>query len=165
GTTKGVVTDFDGYFSIAVPDTESVLIFSYIGMETKEVIVGNRTNIDVVMDPSAQKIDEVVVTALGMKREKRALGYSVGEVDSEKINLVPQENALGGLSSRVSGLDIRRSGNDLNASTFVYIRGRTSLAGNDEPLVVVDGSPVGSTNVLGDISAMNIKIGRAHVCT
>lgn len=157
GTTKGVVTDFDGYYSIAVPDTESVLIFSYIGMETKEVVVGNRTNIDVVMDPSAQKIDEVVVTALGMKREKRALGYSVGEVDSEKINLVPQENALGGLSSRVSGLDIRRSGNDLNASTFVYIRGRTSLAGNDEPLVVVDGSPVGSTNVLGDISAMNIK--------
>lgn len=157
GTTKGVVTDFDGYFSIAVPNSQTVLVFSYIGMETKEVVVGNNTNIDVIMDPSAQKIDEVVVTALGMKREKRALGYAVGEVDSEKINLVPQENALGGLSSRVSGLDIRRSGNDLNAETYVYIRGRTSLSGNDEPLVVVDGSPLGSTAVLGNISAMNIQ--------
>ena len=80
GTTKGVVTDFDGYFSIAVPNSQTVLVFSYIGMETKEVVVGNNTNLDVVMNPSAQKMDEVVVTALGMKREKRALGYSVGEV-------------------------------------------------------------------------------------
>ncbi len=157
GTNKGIVSDFDGNFSIEVPNTMAVLVFSYIGMETKEIVVGNQTVLNVALVPSAQKMDEVVVTALGMKREKRALGYSVGEVDSEKINLVPQENALAGLSSRVSGLDIRRSGNDLNAETHVYIRGRTSLAGNDEPLVVVDGSPVGSTAVLNDISAVNIQ--------
>ncbi|HDZ06270.1 hypothetical protein LCGC14_0147940 [marine sediment metagenome] len=157
GTTKGVTTDFDGNYSIEVPNSESILEFSYLGMKTKEVLVGNQGNINIVLVQAAAGLDEVVVTALGMKREKRALGYSVGEVNTEKLNLVPQENALGSLSGKVSGLDIRRSGNDLNADTYVYIRGKTSLAGNDQPLVVVDGSPVGDSSVMSDMSAINIE--------
>ena len=157
GTSIGVVTDFDGNFKISVPNTSSTLVISYIGMTTQEVTVGNQTTIDIVLVTSAENIDEVIVTALGMKREKRALGYSVGEINDEVLNVVPQENALSGMSGKVSGLDIRRAGGDLNGETHVYIRGRTSLSGNDEPLVIVDGTPVGNPNVMSDISSVNIK--------
>ncbi|MDO6801970.1 SusC/RagA family TonB-linked outer membrane protein [Wenyingzhuangia sp. 1_MG-2023] len=157
GTNKGVLSNFDGVFTITVPNSQSILVFSYTGMQDKEILVGNKSTLNVVLEPSIENMNEVVVTALGMKREKKALGYAVGEINSEKINLVPQENVLGGLSSKISGLDIRRGGNDLNNETYVYIRGKTSLTGNDQPLVVIDGSPVGDTNVMGDISAMDIE--------
>ncbi|WP_010134510.1 SusC/RagA family TonB-linked outer membrane protein [Ochrovirga pacifica] len=157
GTTKGVMSSMNGTFSIMVPNTTTILVCSYSGMHTKEVQVMGQNPLTIVLEPSIEKMDEVVVTALGMKREKRALGYAVGELGSEKVNLVPQENVLGGLSGKISGLDIRRGGNDLSNDTYVYIRGRNSLTGNDEPLVVIDGSPIGDTQVLGDISAMDIE--------
>ena len=157
GTNKGVLSNFDGDFSILVPNKKSVLIFSFAGMTTQEVPVNNNTYLTVTLETSIEKMDEVVVTALGMKREKKALGYSVGEINSEEVNLVPQENVLGGLSGKISGLDIRRGGNDLNNETYVTIRGKTSLTGNDQPLVVIDGSPIGDTNVMADISSMDIE--------
>ena len=138
-TQIGAVTDFDGYFEIKnVKSGTYQLLITLIGYEVKslsiEVPISGELNLGIInLKPSAESLNEVVITALGMKREKKALGYSVGEVDSEKVNLVPQENVMSSLSSKISGLDIRRSGNDLNAETHVYIRGRTSLTGNDEP--------------------------------
>lgn len=157
GTQVGVTTNIDGSYSLQIPDDAKIIIFSFLGMETQEIAVGDQTSINVMLISSSFGLDDVVVTALGISREKKALGYAVGEVNSEDLNLVPQENVLGGLSSKISGLDIRRGGNDLNGETFVYIRGRTSLTGNDEPLVIIDGVPVGSTSVLSDISSMNIE--------
>ncbi|NIJ45538.1 TonB-linked SusC/RagA family outer membrane protein [Wenyingzhuangia heitensis] len=156
-SSTGVLTNFDGVFNITVPNKQTVLVISHVGMLPQEIVVGNQTNLDITLEASVENMNEVVITALGMKREKKALGYSVGEINTEKINLVPQENVLGGMSAKISGVDIRRGGNDLNNETFVYIRGKTSLTGNDQPLVVIDGSPIGDTNVMGDISAMDIE--------
>ncbi|WP_276166395.1 SusC/RagA family TonB-linked outer membrane protein [Zobellia alginiliquefaciens] len=157
GTTNGTTTDFDGNFIIQVANTNATLEVSYLGYKTQEVVLVNSSDIRVSLKPNAGELDEVVVTALGMKRDKKALGYSVGETDTERLNLVPQENALGGLSGKVSGLDVRRSGNDVFAETYVTIRGKTSLTGNDQPLVVIDGAPVGDASVMGDISSMDIE--------
>lgn len=157
GTQKGTVTNGEGVYDLQVPEEEVVLVFSFVGYVTQEVEAGKRSAVDISMKVDEKALDEVVVTALGLKRKSKSLGYSVGEIDSEKLNLVPQENVLGGLSGKISGLDIRRSGNDLNAETYVYIRGRTSLAGNDGPLIIVDGAPVGGTDVMADISAQNIE--------
>lgn len=157
GTTNGAVTNFEGQFSIAVSDANAILLISFMGYSSQEILINSQSKLNIILKEDAADLEEVVVTALGMKREKKALGYSVGEINDEKLNLVPQENVLGGLSSKISGLDIRRGGNDLNNETYVYIRGKTSLTGNDQPLVVIDGSPVGDTNVMGDISAMDIE--------
>ncbi len=157
GSTNGVVSDFDGKFVIQVNDENAILLVSFIGYETQEIQVAQQSNFDIQLKPASGALDEVVITALGMKREKKALGYAVGEVDSERLNLVPQENVLGGLSGKVSGLTINKAGNDVFAETYVTIRGRTSLTGNDQPLVVIDGAPVGDASVMGDISAMDIE--------
>lgn len=158
GTQRGTITNGEGGYSLQVPDGEVTLVFSFVGYVTQEIQIGDsQTGRDVVLQQDEKALDEVRVTALGLKRKSKSLGYSVGELDSEKLNLVPQENVLGGLSGKISGLDIRRSGNDLNAETHVYIRGRSSLAGNDGPLIIVDGAPVGGTDVMADISAQNIE--------
>lgn len=157
GTTNGTISNFDGNYSLTISNANVVLEVSYLGYKSMEFTVNGSTTLNVRLLPDAGELDEVVVTALGMKREKKALGYSIGEADSERINLVPQENVLGGLSGKISGLDVRRSGNDIFAESFVTIRGRTSLTGNDQPLVVIDGAPVGDASVMGDISAMDIE--------
>lgn len=157
GTNNGVSTNFDGEFSINLSNPNAVLVVSFMGYAEQEISVSNNNELSIVLKELTSGLDEVVITALGMKREKKALGYAVGEVDGEKVNLVPQENVLGGLSGKVSGLDIRRGGNDLHAETYVYIRGKTSLTGNDAPLIVIDGTPVADTGVMTDISAMNIE--------
>lgn len=90
GTVTGVTTNFDGNYSISVPDNASVLVFSYLGMSTQEITVGNRSTIDVAMETSSQELDEVVVTALGISREKKSLGYAVSEVDGDALDNVPQ---------------------------------------------------------------------------
>src|SRR5680860_609740 len=87
GTVTGVTTNFDGNYSISVPDNASVLVFSYLGMSVQEIAVGNRSIIDVTMEASSQELDEVVVTALGISREKKSLGYAVSEVGGDDIDL------------------------------------------------------------------------------
>ncbi|GAA5219932.1 hypothetical protein GCM10025777_05620 [Membranihabitans marinus] len=156
GRDIGTATDFDGNFVLSDVDENDILVFSYIGYQSQEVAIASKSELRVTLLEDSQTLEEVVVTALGMKREKKALGYAVGEITTEEINLVPQENVLSGLSGKIAGLDIRRGGNDLNSEIYVNIRGKTSLTGNDQPLVVIDGSPIGGTNVMGDISAMDI---------
>ena len=111
-----------------------------------------------VMKEEQVGLDEVVVTALGINREKRALGYSLGEVNSDEINKVPQENALNALIGKVTGLKISNTSGDINSDPQVIIRGALSLSGNDAPLIVVDGLTTGNdAGVLSDISTSNIE--------
>ncbi len=155
GTVRGVTTDFDGNYSINVPDEASVLLFSYLGMSTQEITVGNRSTIDVTLDDSSQELDEVVVTALGISREKKSLGYSVSEVDGDAIDNVPQENALNALSGKVSGVAINTTG-AAGSSVSMVIRGSTSLSGDNQPLFVIDGVPVFNTlNNIGGVGSDN----------
>lgn len=157
GTATGVVSDADGKYNITAPDAQSVLIFSFIGMETQEVPVEGKTMLNVTLKAITVAIDDVVVTALGIKREKKALGYSVGEVKSDQMNRVPQKDLLGALAGKMSGVKITNTSNDVNSETYVNIRGITSLAGNNAPLVIVDGVPTGDPKVMKDINPDDIE--------
>lgn len=144
GTTQGTVTDINGRYSLNVPDNQSILVYSFIGMETQEINVNGRTSIDVVMNYSTIGVDEVVVTALGISRQKKTLGYSVSEVEGENLQRVAHENVLNSLSGRVAGVAINSTGGP-GSSVSMVIRGASSLTSDNQPLFVIDGVPVNNT--------------------
>lgn len=142
GTTQGTVTSTDGdYILINIPEN-AMLVFSFVGMRTQEVAVGNHTGIDVRMEQETIGIDEVVVTALGLKREKKALGYSVGEVKGSELIETSQGNLLNALAGKVSGVKINQMDGTPGSTVNMIIRGSTSLNNDNQPLFVVDGIPV-----------------------
>jgi TonB-linked SusC/RagA family outer membrane protein len=158
GTQKGTVSNADGSFSIDVQNGDAVLIFSFVGYLSSEERVGNRTQLQISLQPDEKALDEVVVTALGVQRKSRALGYSVGEVKNEELTRVPQENIVNSLNGRVSGVRVINTSPDLNSDPMVLIRGYTSLSGGNSPLIVVDGLPTGTDiSVMSDLSADNIE--------
>ncbi|GGM97553.1 SusC/RagA family TonB-linked outer membrane protein [Dyadobacter beijingensis] len=145
GTQVGTSSDAEGAFSINVNEsTRPVLVFSYIGHETQEVTVGNESVINVVLAEGAETLNETVVTALGLSREKRSLGYAITEVDGKDISRVAQENVLNSLSGRVPGVTISSTGGT-GSSVSMIIRGATSLSNDNQPLFVVDGVPIANT--------------------
>lgn len=162
GTSSGTVTDMDGNYRIEVDGPEDVLIFSFVGFETKEIIVGSQTVIDVTMAESAQTLDEVVVTALGLSRQERSLGFSVGRVKGEELTRVTQENVLNSLAGKVAGVSISSTGGT-GSSVNMVIRGATSLSSDNQPLFVVDGVPL--INTLNNVTAFgdrnNVDYGNA----
>ena len=151
GTTQGSITDINGEFSIVVPGEESVLRFSFVGMEAQEVTVGNQSVINVTLATLSVGLDEVVVTALGISRETKSLGYSVGEVDGEDLTNVPQENLMNSLAGRVSGVVINSTAG-AGSSVSMVIRGASSLTSDNQPLFVVDGIPM--NNTLNNVTEM-----------
>ena len=142
GTTNGVITDFDGKFQLAVNSKDAVLQFSFIGFESLEVPVSGKTKFEIVLKENLKELDEVVVTALGMKREKKTLGYSMQEVNTEDFSEVRSENIANMLQGKVAGVYISQSSSGTGGSTRVVMRGLNSLSGNNQPLWVVDGVPV-----------------------
>lgn len=144
-TTRGVQTDFDGNYSIEAEEGE-ILVFSYIGMKTVEYTVQDNDNIDVVLQPDAAQLEEVVVTALGISREKRSLGYAVQEVTGEEVSTAKDQSFISSLSGRVSGLQIKKS-NSLGGSVNAVLRGSNSFTGNNQALFVVDGVPISNSNL------------------
>ncbi len=145
GTTIGAVTDFEGNYSITVPDASATLMFSFVGMTTQEIVVEGKTVIDVALESTSMELDEVVVTALGVSREKKSLGYSVQEVDGDAVSGTAQSNFASSLSGKVSGVQIKAP-NTMGGSSNVLIRGSTSITGNNQPLYVIDGVPVDNSN-------------------
>lgn len=147
GTTKGTVTDIEGNYRISVPNDANVLAFSFIGLVQQEIEINGRSVIDVVMESDAQQLSEVVVTAIGIEREKKALGYSVASVDNEKIAQVSEPDPLRAVQGKLPGVNITGGGGAPGQSTKINIRGISSLTGNTQPLFVVDGIPFdNSTN-------------------
>ncbi len=146
GTTVGTITDLNGKYSINVNLKQgNTLVFSFVGMGTQEIAIGKTNTINVVMKSSALAINEVVVTALGISRQKKSLGYATQEVSGGTINEVKSDNVINSLSGRVSGVDVKTSGN-LGGSTNIIIRGSKSLMGNNQALFVVDGVPINNNN-------------------
>ena len=143
GTTSGTQSDFDGNYSIQA-SVGQTLIYSYVGFETQEIAVGTSNKVNVSMQAGAA-LEEVVVTALGVSREKQSLGYSTQEVEGEDIAAVKSGNFTNALSGKVSGLQIRRN-NNFGGSTNVVIRGNTSLTGDNQALFVIDGVPISNRN-------------------
>jgi TonB-linked SusC/RagA family outer membrane protein len=142
GTTIGALTGLDGKYTLNVPQNAAVLVFSYIGMKRQEIEIGTRSVIDVSMEPDILGLDEVVVTALGISREKKALGYTVSDVKSDEINKSKTINPINSLSGKVAGVRINNSTGAVGASTFVEIRGSASLTRNNQPLYIIDGVPM-----------------------
>lgn len=141
GSPKGTTTSADGSYKIAVNDG-TTLIFSFLGFEKTEVKVGSQTTVDAKLREATSALDEVVVTALGIKQEKRALGYSVQEVKGDEIAQTGRDNILTSLGGRVAGLTMTPSTGLPGASVQIQLRGASSIGGNNSPLFVIDGLPV-----------------------
>jgi TonB-linked SusC/RagA family outer membrane protein len=144
GTTSGTETDFDGNYSIEA-NSGDVLRYSFVGMTTVTKTVGAESSINATMVSEENTLDEVVVTALGIKREKKSLGYATQQVDGDAINTVKDPNFVNSLQGKASGVDVKASGT-LGGSTNVVIRGYSSMFNSNQALFVVDGVPVSNVN-------------------
>ncbi len=151
GTQVGTATDVNGDYAIDVPNAESVLVFSYIGFQNREEVVGNRSAINVALRLDDQTLGEVVVTALGIRREEISLGYSIERVGGEEMTRVAQESFLNAMSGKVAGATISSTGGT-GSSVSMVIRGATSLSSDNQPLFVVDGVPI--ANTLNNVSSV-----------
>ena len=140
GTREGTQSDFDGKYVVRA-DEGATIVFSYLGFQTVEERVGKGTVINIEMTEDATQLEEVVVTALGISREKKSLGYATQEVRGEAVSTVKTQNFLNSLSGRVAGLDVKSSGT-LGGSVNVVIRGNSSIQGNNQALFVVNGIPI-----------------------
>jgi hypothetical protein len=144
GTQNGVSTDFDGNYSIEAASDDK-LVFSFVGYLSQTVTVGSSATVNVSLQPD-NALSEVVVTALGISREKKSLGYAVSQVSGDNVNTVKDHNLANSLSGKVAGLQISQSGS-LGSGSRITIRGNNSLGGNTQALIVVDGMPINSSGV------------------
>jgi len=142
GTNKGVPSDANGNFSIAVNGKNPVLVISSVNFKTKEVPVGTANHLDISLQGGAGSMQEVVVTALGIQKQKRSLGYSIQEVKGQTLVDARETNLVNDLSGKVAGLQVVRSGNGPAGSSQIVLRGNNSLTGLSQPLIVVDGVPM-----------------------
>ena len=143
GSSSGTTTDFDGNFSIETSQG-STLVISYVGYETQQIVVGSSPiNVQLISDNA---LDEVVVTALGLSREKKSLGYSVTEVDGDEINTIKDNNIASSLMGKVAGLNITQSGS-IGSASRITLRGTNSVNGMNQALIVVDGIPINADGI------------------
>ena len=154
GTTTGTTTDADGKFTINAPGNAS-LIFSYISYLSQTVPVNNRSIVNVKLVEDAKAIDEVIVTALGIKRESKTLGYATATVNAEQINVNRTPNFVSGLQGKMAGVNITSMGTGPAGTAKIRIRGQSSFSGNNSPLIVVNGVPIDNSNYAlgGDFGA------------
>jgi TonB-linked SusC/RagA family outer membrane protein len=141
GTTNGTVTDSNGNYSLSVPANGGMLVFSFIGLQTTEELIGERSTVSVSLAQDVQQLTEVVITASGIERDKKALGYSVVGVSGDNIAQRSEPDPLRALQGKMPGVVISGSGGAPGQSTKINIRGFSSLTGNTQPLFIVDGVP------------------------
>jgi len=142
GATIATSTGTDGRYSISVPDGNTVLVFSSIGYLTQEIVVGNRKTIDVRLQEESNKLNEVVVTALGISRQRKALAYSVTEVKGDEFTQARENNVANALTGKVAGVNATGLSTGPGGSSRVIIRGNGSLSGGNQPLYVINGMPL-----------------------
>jgi TonB-linked SusC/RagA family outer membrane protein len=148
GTSQGTVTDLEGNYVLEVQNDQSILVFSSVGYVTQEIVVGGQTILDMVMNPDIKALEEIVVTALGIKREQKALGYAVQEVKGDNLQKVQGIDVATSLTGKVAGVLVQNS-TDFNVEPNIQVRGET-------PLIVIDGIAY-SNKKLNDISAEDIE--------
>ncbi|OWY19375.1 SusC/RagA family TonB-linked outer membrane protein [Sphingobacteriales bacterium UPWRP_1] len=167
GTTVGTVTDLDGKYSLGVPKSANAVVFSFVGYKTQTIALDGASNIlDVALEEDVLNLDNVVVTAVGVTRDKKALGYSVQEVGGDKIGQARETNVVSALAGKVAGLYVNNSSGTAGASAFVRIRGTNTIQGDNQPLFVIDGVPIdNSQNYTGNPDngeQNNLVAGVAH---
>ncbi|MGE5425327.1 MAG: carboxypeptidase-like regulatory domain-containing protein, partial [Syntrophothermus sp.] len=142
GTTIGVITDVDGKFTLSVPQDKNVILVSFVGMKTQEITLGTENTYNVVLEPEVKELEGVVVTALGITREKKALGYAVQDVKGDVLQTTGSSNVINQLSGRIAGVQITTATGNMGGSSRVLIRGINSISGNNQPLYVIDGTVI-----------------------
>jgi len=159
GTTNGTVTDVEGNYTIVAP-ASGTLVFSFIGLKSQEVVIGERTVIDVPMDQDVTQLTEVVVTALGIEKSAKSIGYSVAKVKSDELTQAKAFNVSQALTGKVAGLQINNVSSGVNPQTRITLRGNRSFTGNNQALIVIDGvqSSQEALNYLNPSDIDNISV-------
>ncbi|MEK9957780.1 MAG: carboxypeptidase-like regulatory domain-containing protein, partial [Flavobacteriaceae bacterium] len=155
GKATGVTTDFDGNYSIDAQQGD-VLLFSYVGYTPVSLDVGSNSTLDVQLQLGSA-LEEVVVVALGIGRERKSLGYAVTEVRGDNINTVKDHNIASSLTGKVAGLNITQSGS-MGSGSRITIRGNNSIGGNNQALIIVDGVPINNDGVNSGGSVYNSQV-------
>ena len=155
GTTVGAITGVDGKYSVTAPQNATTLIFSYIGMKKQEVAIEGRKVIDVIMEPDLLGLNEVVVTAFGIKRPAKELGVATAQVSDKQLTQAGISNVVNGLTGKVSGLQINTVNNGINPDTKITLRGNRHFLASNQALIVLDGVPV-SADFLNSINPNDI---------
>ena len=146
GTTNGIITDMDGKYQMKVNSSKAVIQFTFIGMKKIEEAVNGRAVIDITLQSDEIGLEEVVVTALGIKREEKSLGYSVSSIKGDDLSKSNDANMMNTLAGKVPGLIISQGSGGTGGSARVLIRGNTTISGDNQPLYVIDGVPMVNTN-------------------
>lgn len=164
GTTRGANTDAEGFYSLSVPGSGGKLVFSFVGAASQEAEIGNRSKIDIELKNDSKQLGEVVVTALGQQREKKALAYAITNVKGDLLQQRSEPDPLRALSGKVPGVNIIAGGGAPGQGTKINIRGNNSFAGNNQPLFIVDGIPFdNSSNGAGsDYASNSVVSNRAY---
>jgi TonB-linked SusC/RagA family outer membrane protein len=155
GTTTGAQSDFDGNYTINA-SAGDVLSFTYVGLKAVDITVGASNSLNVTMEEDATALDEVVITALGISKDKKKVGYAIENVGSEILEKSSETNILNAINGRVSGVSITSAGGDVGASSNIVIRGVSSVTGNNQALFVVDGVPIDNTTTFSGGNAGNV---------
>src|SRR6267154_6028970 len=155
GTTNGTATDADGSFKLTVPAEGGSLVFTFIGLQTSEVVIGDRAILDVQLGLDVKQLSEVIVTALGVKQERDKFASSVSTVQGTQVARSGETGVLQGLSGKAAGVLITRSGGDPGSGAYIQIRGQNTIYGNAQPLFIVDGVPVNNSNEYNLTGAVN----------
>jgi len=145
GTTIGTVTNLDGFYELAIPASAKRLVYSFVGMVSQTIEIGTQTTIDVTMATDLLNLEGVTVTALGISREKKSLGYATQELSGDAINQVKSGNFISTLSGKAAGVQVKTN-NNMGGSTNILIRGSKSVTGNNQALIVIDNVPVNNDN-------------------
>lgn len=157
GTQTGQLTDADGRYSLQYADDDAVLIFSFIGYIAQDVALNGRSVIDVVLMEDVVNLKEVVVTAFGIEKEKKAISYATQEIEGEKVSAVGNPNILNGLQGKAAGVSVRLNSGMPGKAPQINIRGSRSLTGNNQPLYVIDGLPVAGGDRVTDFNPSDIE--------
>ncbi|GAF05064.1 SusC/RagA family TonB-linked outer membrane protein [Saccharicrinis fermentans] len=147
GTTIGTISRPDGTYQLNVPEDAASIVFTFVGMATQEVALTGQSTINVTMESDSEDIDEVVVTAMGIKRSEKTLGYAATTVNNEELIKARNTNVSSSLSGKVAGVQVQTNSSDPGAASSVVIRGFSSINGSNQPLYVVDGIPLQSSTL------------------
>ena len=145
GSKKGVETDFDGKYAITASNGD-IFVFRYLGYKTVEKTVGNSNTINAVLEVGGEVLDEIVITAFGIKRSEKALGYSVQSIKGDAMTEARESNLTNAISGKVAGVQVTGTSGSVGASSRIVLRGNSSITGNNEPLYVVDGVPISNSS-------------------
>ena len=162
GKNSGTATNQDGHFRLSVPATNAVLVFTYTGFNKEEIKVGDQKSISVTLKEDIGKLDEVVVTAVGIKNTKRSINYSMQSLKTEEIVSTKEPNIVAALSGKIAGVQINNSSGQPGGSATIRIRGSSSALGDNSPLFILDGMPIDNSNVGLNIQNANQIVNQSN---